>query len=93
MNLSEKIKHSLNSLTIAEIDGEISYPFEHEIIWYGIDAVSHVYLMRRAREMSAEDFVKRYIFRLNLNLSPRGVPVCLSKKIEGEDLGTNLLVW
>lgn len=60
-NLDEITKKALNELTIEK--GSCAY--EHEIIWYGIDAVAHVHLMRMAKDiskgrLSKEKFIKKY---------------------------------
>lgn len=45
-------KDALNSLSESDVSRKVSYAYEHEILWYGIDAVAHVQLMRMARAIS-----------------------------------------
>ncbi len=63
--LDETTKKELNDLTKAEVSRSISFAYEHEMLWYGIDAVAHVYLMRMARDISKgilkqDEFIRKY---------------------------------
>lgn len=83
--LDEDIKLGLDSLTIEETKRSISYSYEHEILWYGIDAVTHVYLMRQAKNIGAKEFVSRYILDQDLNKGG-AYPFCYSKTIENDGI-------
>lgn len=61
--LDEETKKGLNEVT--EEDIEVSYAYNHEILWYGICAVAHTHVMRMARDIaegkiSQDEFVKKY---------------------------------
>lgn len=63
--LDETVKRALNELTREEVSREVSYAYEHEILWYGIDAVAHTHLMNIARDipngnLSVEEFIEKY---------------------------------
>ncbi|GEM_PF-1423079 len=64
-NLDGAIIKELNELTKEEVSRKVSYPYEHEILWYGIDAIAHTHLMRMAKDisegkLSQDEFVKKY---------------------------------
>lgn len=83
--LNDEVKHALNTFTPEEISRKISYPFEHEILWYGIDGVAHAHLMRKAKELGAEQFVAKYVLNREMN-SSASVPVCLDTTIENDGI-------
>ncbi len=63
--LSEDTKKTANELTPEEVSRRVSYAYQHEILWYGIDAVAHAYLMHRARDIregkiSLEEFARKF---------------------------------
>ena len=63
--LDEATKNGLNGLTAEEVSRSVSYAYEHEMLWYGIDAVAHAHLMRMAKDisdgkLSQEEFVEKY---------------------------------
>lgn len=71
-NLDGAIIKELNELTKEEVSRKVSYAFEHEILWYGIDAIAHAHLMRMAKDisegkLSQDEFVKKY--KLNFRRS------------------------
>ncbi len=60
--LDEQVRTALNGL---QIDSAECKPYHHEILIYGVDALTHVYLMKKAQEVvrgetSLEDFSRRY---------------------------------
>ena len=64
-NLDEATRKALNELTVEEVSRSVSYAYEHEMLWYGIDAVAHTHLMRMARDISKgklirDEFVEKY---------------------------------
>jgi len=57
--IDEATKVALNNLP-EEGNG---YAFTHDILWYGIDAIVHFYLMTKAKEISeeiVENFMRKY---------------------------------
>ena len=63
--LDEATKNGLNELTVEEVSREVSYSYEHEMLWYGVEAVAHAHLMRMAKDisdgrLSQEKFVEKY---------------------------------
>ncbi|MBI4980165.1 hypothetical protein HZC30_01240 [Candidatus Woesearchaeota archaeon] len=54
--LDKAVRTALNSLTAEEVSREVSYAYEHEILWYGIHAVAHVHLMRMAESIAHSRF-------------------------------------
>lgn len=64
-NLDEITKKELNELTLEEVSPPASYAYGHEILWYGINAVTHTHLMRIVKDviqgkLSKEEFIDRY---------------------------------
>ncbi|HLC71378.1 MAG TPA: hypothetical protein VJI32_05190 [Candidatus Nanoarchaeia archaeon] len=77
--LDDATKKALNKLTLEEagvhpldytnpdsvLRRDANGGYAHEILWYGVDAITHVHLMRMARDISSqklspEGFVKKY---------------------------------
>ena len=63
--LDKDTADAINALTPNEVSRRTSYAFEHELLGYGIEAVSIVHIMRVARgipegEISLEQFLDRY---------------------------------
>ncbi len=64
-NLDEITKKELNELTLDEVSRSVSYAYEHELFWYGINSVVHIHLMRMSRDISKgksllDEFIKKY---------------------------------
>lgn len=53
--LDEKVKKAVNSLTAEEISRETSFAFEHELVWYGIEALTHIHIMSKARDIAIRE--------------------------------------
>ncbi len=66
-----------------------NYPYNHEILWYGVDAVVHVHLMREALDISAgkvslADFMTK--FALNFNSPFQGNPCVPMSRIRADGI-------
>ncbi|MBL7054923.1 hypothetical protein ISS05_04150 [Candidatus Woesearchaeota archaeon] len=64
-NLDEVTRNGLNELNVNEVSSEVSYAYNHELLWYGVDAVAHVHLMKMARDisegkLSLDEFIDKY---------------------------------
>jgi len=86
--LDAKTKKELNALTDEEVSSEVSFAYEHEVLKYGIDAITHVHLMNMAKEItkgeiSYEEFAKKYA--LNFKNQDYGFTVPL-EKIEADGI-------
>jgi len=62
-HLDAEVQEALNALTKYEV--MLSSAYYHEIVWYGLDAVAHVHVMRKAKEvaegkLSTDEFVNKY---------------------------------
>lgn len=60
--LDEATQRALNELSETELRHST---YDHEILWYGVDAVAHVHLMQMAKriaegKISIEDFMEKY---------------------------------
>ncbi|MFA5953050.1 MAG: hypothetical protein WC812_00490 [Candidatus Pacearchaeota archaeon] len=60
--LDEDTKKALNNL---DLENQLDYAYKHCLLGYGIDAVIHVYLMKKAKDIvdkkiSLEKFVEKY---------------------------------
>lgn len=63
MIINPKLVRELESLTSKEINRNVSYAFEHELLWYGVDAVVHYHVMDRVKDVTAEtlpEFAQKY---------------------------------
>ncbi len=75
--LDESVKIALDNLS-EESDVLKCYAYEHEILWYGIDSIVHIYLMDKAREISSgiisrEDFMRKYDINYEDSLLSAGI--------------------
>ena len=66
--LNEMTKAAIGRLTKEEVYAPHNFPFAHELLWYGVEAVAHVHLMHKAFHVAhgkipAEEFVERYKLR------------------------------
>ncbi len=65
LDLDEVTRKCLNELTREEVSRSVSYAYEHELLWYGIDAVVHSHLMLMAQDisngtLSNDKFIEKY---------------------------------
>lgn len=51
-SLDDTTKREIDLLTPNEVSRGTSYAFEHELLWYGVEAVAHHHLMRQARDVA-----------------------------------------
>lgn len=65
--IDAETRHACEQLSRDELVrvGGVSSPYEHEILWYGIEAVAHVHVMRMAQavisgSMAPEAFMEMY---------------------------------
>ena len=58
--LDQEIIGRINSLTPEEVSRKVSYAFEHELMWYGIDALAHYLVMNEAKDLSFDDLSKKF---------------------------------
>lgn len=70
--LDEATKKAINDLSLDDASREHSYAFEHELLFYGVEAVAHYHLMNMARgifegEISIDEFVKKYALSFGIN--------------------------
>jgi len=85
--LDETTKKGLNNLTREEVDRNVSYAYEHEILWYGMDAIAHIVLMRNANntlkgKWSMDQFIQKYDLKFGkINRYFNGISMPL-KKVE-----------
>jgi len=87
-DIDESTRKAVNALTLEEVKGENSHPYNHEILWYGVDAVVHFHLMTVAQDISGgkisqEEFFERYELRFNDSLHLLIVPL---EKIESDGI-------
>ena len=64
-NLDKKLEKRLNALTPEEINSRVSWAYNHEVLWYGVEAVAHFYLMKIAQaifkgKLSKEEIIEKY---------------------------------
>lgn len=62
--VDDETREMVEALTKEEVSREVSYSFEHELLWYGVDAVCVAAAARDAISMidqgNASDFMERY---------------------------------
>jgi hypothetical protein len=85
-NLDEATKKGLDEITKEKVISSCE-AYDHEILWYGIEAVAHAYLMQMALDISKklpqDEFVKKY--DLNFESQDYGFIVPF-EKIESEGI-------
>ena len=98
-NLDESTRKGLNELTAEEVSRSVSYAYEHEMLWYGIDAVAHAHLMRMAKDisegkLSQEEFAEKYsldfedtVDPIDLTFEQYDVKLVVDEKILNEIIG------
>lgn len=64
VSLDEETKKALNALSAREVSRSVSYAYEHEILWYGIEAVAHAHMLQRAKEISEGEFTREEFLSL-----------------------------
>lgn len=96
-NINKNLKEKLNKISINtgryEIEGKECYAYLHELVYYGIEAIAHIELMKKAIEISKnkisiEDFFKKYKIdfeRINGNVINNGFIGSL-RSIENEGI-------
>lgn len=70
--LDEATKRAIDCLSLDDTSRERSYAFEHELLFYGVEAVAHYHLMSMARDISEgkislDEFVKKYGLSFGIN--------------------------
>lgn len=71
-SLDQSVRDKWNALNFDDCE---FYACDHELLWYGVDGMVHVFLMQEALKvssgaMSAEDFVQKYKVGINLPDNP-----------------------
>ncbi len=69
IDIDESTKEALNNLSWDEVS---HYSYGHEILWYGIDSVVHVHMMRMARDVAMgkitrDEFIRKYGLDFEVN--------------------------
>jgi hypothetical protein len=54
------ISRRLDTLTAEQVSRRVSYAFEHELLWYGLNAVGHGVVLREAQELELDALVEKY---------------------------------
>jgi hypothetical protein len=88
MELSPEVKDGLNGLSKEEVKLSVNYAYRHNLLGYGVNAIAHVHLMRKAKEYLLPKILPlaEFIAKYGLTFDKRWGLLGPLKKIESDGI-------